>query len=57
VAGLPAGPICNPSIVAIDAVLNPTKSNNLYFLAAPDGKVYFSATVEQHNILKAKYLN
>jgi UPF0755 protein len=57
VVGLPAGPICNPSIVAIDAVLNPTKSNYLYFLAAPDGKVYFSTTVDQHNALKAKYLN
>lgn len=57
VAGLPAGPICSPSIEAIDAVLNPTKSNYLYFLAAPDGKVYYAATIEQHNQYKAKYLN
>lgn len=56
VAGLPAGPVCNPSIESIQSVLSPTKSNYLYFLAAPDGTVYYAATVDQHNSNKAKYL-
>lgn len=56
VAGLPLGPVCNPSMEAIEAVLNPTKSDYLYFLAAPDGTVYYSSTVEGHNANKANYL-
>ena len=30
--GFPAGPICNPSAAAVDAVLNPEKGNWLYFV-------------------------
>lgn len=41
--GLPIGPICNPSISSIDAALNPSNTNYLYFYADLDsGKVYFS---------------
>lgn len=56
VVGLPAGPICAPSIQSINAVISPTKSDYLYFLAAPNGTVYYSTTVEQHNVYKEKYL-
>lgn len=54
--GLPPTPIDNPSIQSIEAVLAPTKTNYLYFLAAPDGTVYYATTVDQHNANKAKYL-
>lgn len=53
--GLPPGPIGNPSIDAIKAVLEPTDSNYLYFLSA-DGQTYFSKTLDEHNAKKAKYL-
>ncbi len=56
ISGLPLGAVCNPSIQSIQAVLYPTKSNYLYFLAAPDGVIYYSSTVEGHNINKVKYL-
>jgi UPF0755 protein len=56
VPGLPVGPICSPSIEAIEAVIFPAKSSYLYFLAAPNGKVYYSATIDGHNINKARYL-
>lgn len=46
---LPIGPICNPSREAIDAALNPTETDALYFVADKNGKVYFTKTNEEHN--------
>lgn len=53
--GLPVGPIGNPGVDSIKAVLNPTESNYLYFLSA-NGKTYFSETLDEHNQKKAQYL-
>lgn len=54
--GLPAGPICNPSIDAINAALNPSKSNYFYFCSDINTKQsFFAETLEQHqqNLKKA----
>jgi len=48
-AGLPPGPIDSPGSTAINAVLHPTASDYLYFLALPNGKVEYSVTLAQHN--------
>jgi len=54
---LPPGPICNPSLAAIEAAIYPTKTNYNYFLSRPDtGETVFSKTLEEHNLNKAKYL-
>ncbi|MDR1782599.1 MAG: endolytic transglycosylase MltG [Bacilli bacterium] len=47
--GLPVGPICNPSITSIRAVLNPKSGDNLYFVSDKNGKVYLAKTYEEHN--------
>lgn len=49
-AGLPPGPICTPSKVGIDAVLNYEHHNYYYFCAQPNYSGYsnFSATFSQH---------
>jgi UPF0755 protein len=47
-AGLPPGPIANPGIDSILAVLNPAQTSFLYFVARPDGSHAFSATFEEH---------
>lgn len=50
-------PIANPGEVAIRAALSPTTSPYLYYLSASaDGKTYFSRTLDEHNIKRAKYL-
>ncbi|MFH1967484.1 MAG: endolytic transglycosylase MltG [Patescibacteria group bacterium] len=41
---------------AIRAVLNPIETDNLYYLHAPDGQIYFAQTLEEHNRNVAKYL-
>lgn len=46
---LPVGPICNPSIMSITAVLNPSDTDYLYFYAdVKTGIVYFTKTYEEH---------
>ena len=46
---LPIGPICNPSLQSILAVLNPSDTDYLFFYAdVKTGKVYFSNTIEEH---------
>ncbi len=58
VQGLPPGPILNPGVDAIAAVLNPTESNYYYFMADVygDGTVYYAETYAQHLALVNKYL-
>lgn len=46
-AGLPPTPICAPSVEAIQATLNPTDSNDLYFYITQDEE-YFSETYDEH---------
>ncbi len=56
VAALPPGPICSPGIEAIEAVLKPTKTDDLFFLAGRDGQVYYAKTLQEHNKNIERYL-
>lgn len=47
-AGLPPGPIANPGLAAIRAVLNPENTDYLYFVADKNGAHRFSRTYEEH---------
>jgi UPF0755 protein len=49
--GLPPGPICNPGLAAIRAVIYPTPSDYVYFVrndVADDGSHVFAMTFEEH---------
>ena len=48
-AGLPEGPIANPSKAAIEAVLDPEKTPALYFVADGKGGHVFANTLAEHN--------
>lgn len=59
--GLPVGPICNPSVKAIQAALYPDETmvaeNYLYFCAKEpeSGELYFSRTLAEHERAVAVY--
>lgn len=45
---LPPGPIANPGLDALLAVVHPQQTADLFFAARPDGSHAFAATLEEH---------
>ncbi len=54
-AGLPPGPISNPGLLAIEAVLSPVAHDYLYFVAKGHRRHAFSATLDAHNEAVRRY--
>ena len=54
--GLPPHPISNPGINAIEAVLNPTETDCLYYLHDNNRQIHCAVTYEEHVANIEKYL-
>lgn len=54
--GLPPAPIANPGTAAIEAVLEPTQSDYLYYLTGDDGTFHYAKTFEEHKKNKDRYI-
>ncbi len=46
--GLPPGPICSPGEKSLESVINPARTDYLYFVAKGDGSHIFSKTLAEH---------
>lgn len=56
VKGLPPGPIGSPGIAAINATVNPEKTDYKFFVLKGDDAHYFSKDFKEHNAAKKKYI-
>jgi conserved hypothetical protein, YceG family len=54
--GLPPGPIANPGVTSLKAVLYPAPVNYLYFVSRNDGRHYFSNSLSEHNHAVNRYI-
>ncbi len=55
IPGLPVGPISNPGLSSIKAVLNPAQHDYLYFVSQNDGTHIFSKSYKEHLQAVNKY--
>ena len=56
IEGLPPGPICNPGRSAIEATLNPAKTNDIFFVAdGSSGSHIFTTNLKDHNAAVQSY--
>lgn len=54
--GLPPGPISNPGLASIRAVVYPKKTTYWYYLHDPTGGVHYATSLDEHNANVAAYL-
>lgn len=54
--GLPPTPIGNPGLLAIEAILNPTKSSYFYYITDAQGTFHYAKTFEEHKQNVSTYL-
>ena len=55
--GLPPGPICNPGLASIKAVIGASENTPYwYYLSDKTGRMHYSKTLEEHNENIRKYL-
>lgn len=54
--GLPPGPIANPGLASIKAVIYPKETDYWYYLHDREGRAHYGRTLEEHNSNSAKYL-
>ncbi|MGT2910409.1 endolytic transglycosylase MltG [Streptococcus cameli] len=56
--GLMPGAVASPSLAAIEATVNPNKTDYYYFVAdVTTGTIYYSVTLEEHNQKVEQYVN
>lgn len=55
-SGLPPGPISNPGLSSIEAVIYPQESDYWFYLHSPTGEIYYGKTLSEHEDNIQKYL-
>lgn len=53
--GLPPGPIASPGVKALEAAVNPAKTNYLYYITDKNGMNHYAKSLTEHNANIKKY--
>ena len=53
---LPPAPIANPSLSAIEAILNYKETPYWFYITGDDGVTYYAETLDQHNLNVSKHI-
>lgn len=56
IEGIPVGPISNFSEQSLKAIIEPEKTDYLYFLHDDEGNIYYAKTYEEHLKLKREHI-
>lgn len=54
--GLPPTPISNPGLISIQAVLNPTPNQYLFYLTGNDNQMYYATTSAEHDLNYCRHI-
>lgn len=54
---LPPAPIANPSLSAVEAILNYEETPYWFYITGNDGTTHYAETLDQHNINVSRYIN
>ena len=54
--GLPPGPICNPGLASIEAVIYPQETDYWFYLSDEQGRIHYAKTDEEHEENIERYL-
>jgi len=54
--GLPPGPICNPGLASIEAVIYPQETDYWFYLSDKQGRIHYAKTDEEHEENIERYL-
>lgn len=54
--GLPPGPIANPGLTSLEAVINPEDTPYWYYIHDSEGVIHYAETLEEHNRNVTRYL-
>ena len=55
IRGLPKAPISNPGVATLNAALNPSQTDYLYYISDKSGRNHYAETLEAHNANIKKY--
>lgn len=55
--GLPPGPISNPGLESIMAVVDAPETDYLFYISDSQGEIHPAKTIEEHNVNISKFLN
>ncbi len=56
ITGVPPAPIANPGLTSLNAAINPSETDYMFYIHDSEGNIHYAKTLSEHNQNVAKYL-